>query len=41
MNGENRLVYNQPIEFEKQPVEVQDFGKITNLFEEFIGYTPI
>ena len=31
MNGENRLlVTDEPVEFEKQPVEVQDFRKITD-----------
>jgi hypothetical protein len=31
MIGENRLlVTNEPVEFEKQPVEVQDFKKMTN-----------
>ena len=35
--GENRqLVTNEPVEFEKRPVEVQDFGKIT---QEFMEYT--
>ena len=33
MNGENGLlVKSEPIEFEKQPVEVQNFRKITNCF---------
>ena len=40
MNGENRLVYNQPIEFEKQPVEVQDFRKITNHFRGIYRIYP-
>ena len=31
MNGENWLpVTGEPVEFEKQPVEVQDFKKITD-----------
>jgi hypothetical protein len=30
MKGENRpLVTNEPVEFEIEPVEVQDFGKTT------------
>ena len=38
MIGENRqLVTHEPVEFEKQPVEVQDNMNL----EEFIGYTPI
>ena len=33
MNGENRLlVTDEPVEFEKQLVEVQDFKKTSNLF---------
>ena len=33
MIGENRqLVTNEPIEFEKQPIEVQDCRKITDRF---------
>ena len=33
MIGENRrLVTNEPVEFEKQPVEVQDSRKLTNHF---------
>jgi hypothetical protein len=38
MIGENRqLVTNEPVEFEKSPVEVQDCRKITGHFlEEFI-----
>ena len=36
MEGENRpLVTNEPIEFGKQPVEVQDFGKATNHFRKY------
>ena len=31
MNEENQpVVTNEPVEFEKYPVEVQDFRKITN-----------
>jgi hypothetical protein len=31
MIGENRLLVTiEPVEFEKQPVEVQDFKKMTN-----------
>jgi hypothetical protein len=31
MNGENRpLVADEPVEYEKQPVEVQDFRKLTH-----------
>ena len=31
MNGENRLlVTDEPVEFEKYPIEVQDFNKIPN-----------
>ena len=30
MNGENHLlVVDEPVQFEKQPVEVQDFKKVT------------
>ena len=33
MIGENRqLVTNEPVEFEKLPVEVVDYGKITDHF---------
>ena len=41
--GENRqLVTDEPVEFEKYLVEVQDCRKITNHFrgEIFIEYTP-
>ena len=32
--GEKRpLVIDEPVEFEKQPVEVQDFGNMTNQFK--------
>ena len=34
MNGETQLLDNdEPVEFEKKPVEVQDFKKITNHLE--------
>ena len=40
MNGENRpLVTEEPIEFEKYLVEVQDFRKITYHLEESVEYT--
>lgn len=33
MNGENRpLITEGPVEFEKRPVEGQDFGKIIDRF---------
>ena len=33
MNGENgRLVIDEPVEFEKQPVQIQDFRKISDPF---------
>jgi hypothetical protein len=36
--GENRqLVTDEPVEFEKQPVEIQDFGKITHHFRGIYG----
>ena len=39
MNAENpQLVTDEIIEFEKWPVEVQDFRKITNNWEEFREY---
>ena len=42
MIGKNRqLVTNEAVEFENQPVEVQDCRKITDHLEEFIEYTPI
>ena len=35
MNGENRLlVTDEPVEVENQPVEVQDFKRITHHFRE-------
>ena len=42
MMGENpQLVANEPVEFEKQPVEVEDCRIITDHFREFIDYNPI
>ena len=42
MIGENRqLVTDEPVEFEKQPLEVDDCKKITGHLEQFIEYTPI
>ena len=36
MIGENRhLVTNEPFEFENKPVEIQDYRKITDYFEEY------
>ena len=32
---------DEPVEFEKQPVEVQDCRRVTDRFKEFIEYTPI
>ena len=33
MNGRTRpLITDEPVEFEKEPVEVEDFGKITHQF---------
>jgi hypothetical protein len=38
MNGENRLLFtNEPVEFEKKLVEVQDFKKIPRYFQGFWG----
>ena len=38
MIGENRqLVADEPVEFEKEPVE----GELPLILEEFIEYTPI
>ena len=38
MNRENRpLVTDEPIEFENQPIEVQDFKKITHHFRGIYG----
>ena len=43
MNGENwPLVTDEPVEFEKEPVEVQDFRKITHHFRRiYIIYPQI
>ena len=42
MIQENRqLVTNEPVEFEKKSVKVQDCRKITDILEEFREYTPI
>ena len=42
MIRENRqLVTNEPVEFEKLPVEVQDCRKFTDSLEELIEYTTI
>ena len=41
MIGENRqLVTNEPVEFEKYPVEVQDCGKITDYFRGIYRIYP-
>ena len=41
MIGENpQLVTNEPVEFEKLPVKVQDCRKCTDRCREFIEYTP-
>ena len=40
MNGGNRpLVRDEAVEFEKEPVEVQDFMKIIDRSEESMGHT--
>ena len=40
MSGKNRrLVADQPVEFAKSPVEVQDFMKFTVHLEESMEYT--
>ena len=40
INGENQLlVTNEPVEFEKSPIEVRDCKKITDHFREFMEYT--
>ena len=42
MIRENRqLVTNEPVEFEKEPVEVQDCGKITDHFRGIYKIHPI
>ena len=41
MKRDNQLlVTNEPVEFEKQPIEVQDFRKITNYFREIYQIYP-
>ena len=35
-----RLVTNEPVEFEKQPVKVQDYRKITNHLRGIYGIYP-
>ena len=41
MNGENRpLVADEPVEFEKKPVEVLDSRKITHHFRGIMGICP-
>jgi hypothetical protein len=38
MNGENQpLVTNEPVEFEKEPIEFQDLRKITHHFRGIYG----
>ena len=40
MNGENRLlVTDEPVEFEKQPVEAQTLGKLPINSDESMEYT--
>ena len=42
MIGENQqLVTNEPVEFEKSSVEVQDYKKITNHFRGIYRIYPI
>jgi hypothetical protein len=37
MNGENwHLVSNKPVEFEKYPVQIQDFKKIIEGFPKYL-----
>ena len=41
MIGENRqLVTNEPVDFEKKPVEVEDFRKITDHFRGIYRIYP-
>ena len=41
MIGENRqLVTDEPVEFEKEPVEVEDFRRITDHFRRIYGIHP-
>ena len=40
MNGENRLlITNEPVEFDKEPLEVQDSKKFPIIIEESMKYT--
>ena len=40
MIGENRqLVTDEPVEFEKQPIEIQDFMRITDHSKKIMKYT--
>ena len=32
---------DEPVEFEKQPAEVQGYMKLSIILENYIGYTPI
>ena len=42
MIWENRqLVTDEPVEFEKEPVEVQERGKLPIILEEIIEYTTV
>ena len=41
VGGNRQLGTNEPTEFEKQPVEVQDNMKDTDHLEEMIEYTLI
>jgi hypothetical protein len=42
MIGENRqLVTDEPVEFEKEPIEFKTAGILPIILEEFIEYTPI
>ena len=36
-----QLVKNEPVEFENEPVEVQDCRKLPIILEKFIEYPPI
>ena len=41
MSGKNRqLISDEPVDFEKQPVEVGDFWRITNHFREIYIIYP-
>jgi hypothetical protein len=38
----SNVVTDEPVEFEKQPVEVEDFRESDQFFlEEFIEHTPV